>query len=162
MTAVLRAHGYKSTCKANLDKVRAACPDVDERLGGGKHTTKAKAATAKPRKPGKKAAPKTYPRSEHNPFRESSAYAACYDILAYHGENGVERGRLVDELSRLMPRKEGESDADHRRRAYFNVTVIASSRKDGKSHRCIAKAADGFFVERENSHLVLRLRDRKY
>jgi hypothetical protein len=40
---------------------------------------------------------------------------------------------------------------------------VASSRKDGRSHRCISKAADGFYVDRtEGGWLKLVLRDLKF
>jgi len=167
LTQVARALGFKgSVGSATTRKIREAVPDIDARIEANKAAGKAKPESSKAakadRKPKAGRKPKAYPRAEHSPFREGSAYAACYDILAAH-PNGIERAKLVDQLARLMPRKEGESDEARRRRAYFNVTVVASSREDGRSHRCIQRAADSFFVERTNGGwLRLRLRSRRF
>ena len=178
MSQVVRALGYRSVCGSTTSRIRSLVPDIGERLGGSKEgpakAVAAKAPTkraARPKKtpkakPQKKAARTEYPRADSNPFREGSAYATGYDILAHAGEAGIERGRWTDELARLMPLKEGESEESRRRRAGFNVTVLASSRESGESHRCISNhAADVYYCARsENggSWLKLVLRDRKY
>jgi len=174
ITEVVRRLGYKSVCGGTTKRIRELVPDIGDRLKAAKDGAKRlalKKVAKKKTKPAKakggprKGAPAEYFRAEHNPFRAgSSMYGICYDILAAHPD-GIPRDKLVNELARLMPRKEGESDADLHRRAYYNVTVVASSRESGESHRCIARAADTYFVARcENggSRLRLVLRDRRY
>lgn len=157
VTALARALGYSGSVSSWLKgKLTELVPDLAERIranGGGEAKPEAPKA-AKP-KPSRKPAPPTkYPRAEHNPFREGSAYAAAYDVLAAHPD-GVERSKLVSEVARVAG-KDGK-------RAYYDVTVVASSRKDGRSHKCVQKAADGYFVERTNGGwLKLVLRDRKF
>lgn len=168
MTEVVRGLGYKSVCGGTTRRIRELVPDVGDRLkaakGGGKKTAPKKATTskAKPSKatPATKGTPKEYPRDPNNPFREGSAYGACYDILAHAGDRGMDRAKLVEELARVTGKEH--------RKAYFDVTVVCSSRPgpehggDGGSHRCIAKASDSFWVAKRNGHVTLHLRDRRY
>ena len=94
-----------------------------------------------------------YPRAAHNKFREGSAYATAFDVLAAAGGKGIERSKLVEEVARLT----GKSI----KKSYFDVTVVASSRQDGRSHRCIARAADSYYVDRTaGGWLKLVVRDR--
>ncbi|MFC1451897.1 hypothetical protein ACFLSJ_00970 [Verrucomicrobiota bacterium] len=155
VTALARALGYSGSVSSWLkSKLVELVPDLMERIGRNKvGAGEAKPAAPKSR-PTKKASTKGYARAEHNPFREGSAYATAYDVLAAHPD-AVERSTLVSETARVTGKD--------LRKAYFDVTVVASSRKDGRSHRCIAKAADGYFVERTNGGwLKLVLRDRKF
>ena len=136
--------GLDDLLKTNREAAKAG--------GTGKAGKAGKAAKApKPPPAGKPAA---YSRHESNPFREGSAYGACFDILAAHPQ-GIGRTKLVEELARVTGKDKQKS--------YFDVTVVASSRKDGRSHRCISRAADGYYVERTDGGLLrLRLRDRKW
>lgn len=166
MSEVVHRLGYKSVCGATTKKIRALVPDIGERLGGAKGKGEKPAPTAKAAKPQAAKVKKTpkpakndsrteYPRAESNPFREGSAYATGYDILAAAGDKGIERAKLVAEVARITGKDP--------RKAYFDVTVVASSRKDGRSHRCIAKAADSYYVERtDGGWLKLVVRDRKF
>ena len=164
MTAVVKALGYRSVCGGTTRRIRELVPDIDQRLGGTKgKTVSPRTKPSKTKAVKRTAKTKALARADTNPFRKGSAYGTCYDLLVAAGEKGLGRGSLVDQLTKRMPRKEGESDESLRRRAYFNVTVIASSREDGSSHKSISnRAADVYFVVREGSWLKLVLRDRKY
>jgi len=94
ISQVAKALGFKgSVGSATTKKIRAACPGIEKRLKANKGAGKAKK-------------PKTYSRHETNPYREGSAYAAAYDVLAAAGERGIRRADLVKEVARLTGKPE--------------------------------------------------------
>ena len=145
MSQVVRALGYKSVCGGTTARVKAACPDIGERLkAAGKGHGKAKGGKGK-----------AYPRAESNPYRPGSAYAAAYDVLFAAGDKGIPRQDLVKEVARLTGKTE--------QRAYYDCVVVCSPTKDGKAHRSADKAADVYWVEKsDGGNVRIRLRDRKF
>jgi len=162
LTEVARSLGFKGRPGSTTTAaIRKAVPDVDERLkankaGKGAKPGTAEAATAKKPKAAVKANwEKAYPRHPSNPYREGSAYATAYDILADAGEKGIVRKDLVAEAARLTGKDE--------RRAYYDVTVVLSPRETGEAHRSANRAADAYWVEKaDGGNVKLRLRDRRF
>jgi hypothetical protein len=162
ITKLARALGYQGSVSSWLkSKLTELVPDLADRIKANRAPDASDApkaakegAAAKPRRESgnvKKPAAGTYPRSESNPFRDGSSYACAYDVLSAAGASGIERSKLVAEVARLAGKA--------LRKAYFDVTVVASSRKDGGSHKCISRAADRFYVDRtEGGWLKLVLR----
>lgn len=169
LTAVYKACGGTGCVPGSTArKMRALVGgDLDAKLATNREAAKADGAqkpgkARKAPKPAPGGKPAAYPRHESNPFRASSSYGACYDILLAHPQ-GIGRAKLVEELARATGKE--------RRKCYFDVTTVCSSRAgaseggdgDGRSHRCIARAADSYYVERgEGGLLRLRLRDREW
>ena len=143
LTGVAHALGYTgSVGSATTKKIREACPDIDKLL----KANKAGKRTAKP---------KTYPRHETNPYREGSAYATAYDVLAAAGSKGIIRKDLVAETARITGKDE--------KRAYYDVTVVCSPTEDGRAHRSASVAADTYWVEKaDGGKVTLRPRDRRF
>ncbi len=143
LTQVARALGFRgSVGSATTKKIRAACPGIDARLKDSKGG----------KKPSK---PKSYPRHETNPYREGSAYAVAYDVLAAAGDKGILRKDLVAETARVTGKEE--------RRAYYDCVVVCSPAESGKAHRSASVAADAYWVEKaDGGNVRLRLRDRRY
>jgi bacterioferritin-associated ferredoxin len=107
---------------------------------------KAKPTTPKPAKQ-TKAHPSKYSRHKSNPFRENSAYATCFDILAAH-KDGIGR----DEILNLIG-KETHKDIKH---AGYDLSVLLSAKESptGPRHR---SCREGFWVKREHHHYTLML-----
>ena len=136
MTAVVKALGYKSVCGGTTKRIRELVPDVGERLkanAGGKSPTTAKntgGKAAKATKPAKskggskRGVPTEYPRAEHNPFRQGSAYGACYDILAHAGDKGMKRAKLVEELARVTGKPAGRKPVRRKRRKKVELATM--------------------------------------
>ena len=100
LTAVWRACGGTGNIAGSTSaKIRTLVPDIEGRL----QKNKAGAAKPSPKKSAKKttkvktkkASPTEYPRHETNPYREGSAYATTYDVLASAGDKGFDRAKLV-------------------------------------------------------------------
>ena len=93
----------------------------------------------------KKARKAMFPRSATNPFRAGSSYGTCYDILAKH-QDGLSRKKLIE----LFAKATGKSE----KRAGFDAAVLLSAKdSSGERHR---SCREGFWIQRENDHLVLR------
>lgn len=145
LTQVAKSLGFKgSVGSATTRKIREAVPDIGERLKANKTAGKTKARK-----------PKTYTRHETNPYREGSAYATAFDVLAAAEEKGIIRKDLVAETARLTGKPE--------KNAYFDVTVVLSPRETGEAHRSANRAADVYWVEKtDGGNVKLRLRDRRF
>jgi len=148
----------KAAIRAALDKGEIV-PDIDVLLKGTAEPANVEAKAAAPEaRPAK--APKARPaardggkrpRDPRNPFRPTSAYAACFDILAAHPD-----GMPKDKLVQLLAGATGK-DAKH---AAFDAQVLLSargnepglSRNDGPRHR---SCRPGFWVRRTNGHVQL-------
>jgi len=165
MTKLAHELGYKGSVSSSLTrKLRALVPGIDGMLKGaagpdkGDGCGKAKAGAPGPKagkapkgkaKPAAKAG--KCPRDGRNPFREGSAYATCFDILAAH-KDGLPRERLVELLAKATGK-----DAVH---AGYDAQVLLSahgnepglSRNEGPRHR---SCRPGFWVKRTNGHVTL-------
>ena len=100
---------------------------------------------------GKAKASGKWPHDARNPFRQDTAYAACFDILA-----SFPKGLRKDELVRLLS---GATGKDLQRAAYDAQILLSAqgnepglSRNDGPRHR---SCRPGFWVKRINSHVTL-------
>jgi hypothetical protein len=171
MTQLAHELGYKGSVSSTLTrKFRQLCPDITTLLaktaesatGGdeGKAEVEPKAGKAAKGKPDKdKAKPATkaegkWKRDPRNPFRQGSAYAVCFDILAAPAHKaGLPREKLVALLA--------EATGKDIKRAGFDAQVLLSargseepglSRNDGPRHR---SCRPGFWVRRENGHVQL-------
>ena len=160
MTRLAHGLGYRGSVSSWLaGKLRAIVPDIDVLLKGTAEPANVEAKAAAPEaRPAK--APKARPaardggkrpRDPRNPFRPTSAYAACFDILAAHPD-----GMPKDKLVQLLAGATGK-DAKH---AAFDAQVLLSargnepglSRNDGPRHR---SCRPGFWVRRTNGHVQL-------
>jgi hypothetical protein len=143
LSDIARSLGFKGRPGSTTTAaIRKAVPDVDERIRANKGDTKAKK-------------PKTHPRHESNPYREGSAYATAFDVLAAAGSRGILRKDLVAETARVTGKPE--------KNAYFDVTVVLSPRETGEAHRSANRAADAYWVEKaDGGNVKLRLRDRRF
>lgn len=86
-----------------------------------------------------------YPRATGNPFRETSAYAICFDVLHAHPD-GISRQQLVTEVAKITKKDEKHSA--------YDCAVLLSSRENGERHQ---SCRSGFWVERTNDHLILHV-----
>lgn len=157
MADLARALGRSGSVSSWLRaKLTELVPDIASRIEANKAATPANdtakdaevsAETEKPA--GKSKAPA---RAASNPFRAGGAYATCYDVLAANPK-GIERPKLVETLARLTGK-----DA---KRANFDVTVVASVRKDGGCHPTIRRVSGVYHVERTDAGLRLVVRGGK-
>jgi hypothetical protein len=171
MTAVAKALGYKSGSSGVLKKLVSMVPDLEDRLAinapasgkdapkdiasgakptvakVGKKTTKP--ATEKPPVEKKTAGKGDYPMPECVPFRPTSGYAMVWAILHSHKEKGISKPDLIAKYRAWSgkPQKNAEFDAH----------VVVSPKEDGSCHRSAAKAAQSYWVQRENDFLRLHL-----
>ena len=177
MTQLAHGLGYKGNVSGSLaKKIRALCPDIGDLLAkaaesakgpdrgksnpkpekpAGSHATK----PPKSKKGGKPGQPKpvtaqaesNYPRDSRNPFRASSAYGVCFDILAAH-KDGLLRKELVGLLA-----KETGKDEKH---AGYDAQVLLSAKpnenglnnNDSPRHRA---CRPGFYIKREGDNVRL-------
>lgn len=102
------------------------------------------------RKSAKKSRPtnSTFSRSDKNPFREHSSYATAWDILFAHPA-GLPRQKLVE----LLAKATGKSV----KRAGYDVSVVVSPASASPTSIRHRSCRDGYGIERENDHVVLRL-----
>ena len=148
-------HAKLLTKKGGGMSTKKAAKSTENKGGkGGRQTAKKAEPTAKAAEPKATAAGESsLKRAEGNPFRDGSAYAACFDILAAH-KAGIRR----DELVRLLAQHTGKDE----KRAGFNVQVLLSAKpnedglnnNDSPRHRACRK---GFYVRRENDHVKLMI-----
>jgi hypothetical protein len=120
--------------------------------GMSKKSASKKHKTAKTKRPKQNqgSKPKTkgmVPRVSSNPFRDGSSYGVGYDILASHKE-GLPRQKFVE----LLAKATGKST----KRAGFDAAVVLSA-KDGPTGPRHPSCREGYWVIRENDHVVLRL-----
>ena len=165
MTAVAKMLGYKSGSSGVLKKLIATVPDLAARLAAAapaanKDAPKEPAREAKPKgkktgavaekKPAGKAA---FTIPDYTPFRHTdgkpSGYAMVWAILHAHKDTGISKADLVAKYKAWS----GKADKN----CGFDVHVVISPREDGASHRSAAKAAQSYWVQRENDFLRLRL-----
>lgn len=143
ISQVYRLLGHAGSIPGSTAKrIRELVPDIDERLKSNKGTQPVAIE-----KSGKKAAIKKFPRSPSNPFREGSGYGLAYDILAAH-KDGISKEKLIEVYAKASRK--------NLKRAGYDVAVLLSARtsKTSERHR---SCADGFWIERENSFLRLRV-----
>ncbi len=89
-----------------------------------------------------------FPRSDNNPFRAGSSYATAFVILVAHPA-GLPRQKLVE----LLAKATGKSI----KRAGFDVAVVVSPASASPTSDRHSSCRDGYGVEHENDHVVLRL-----
>lgn len=163
MTQLAHGLGFKGKASGALAKrIRALYPEIDALLAKmaesvkaktgdhGKSTPikdtkrgKAKAATTKPE--GK------YPRDTRNPFRPTSAYGACFDILAAHKD-----GLTKHELVRLLAEDTGKDE----KHAGYDVQVLLSAKpnENGLNNNDSPRqraCRPGFYIKREGDNVRL-------
>ena len=86
-------------------------------------------------------------RVEGNPFRNGSAYAVAWDVLAHAGgSEGISKGQLIMEVAKATGKDE--------RHAGFDVAVLLSAKENGERHQ---SCRPGFWVERTNDFLKLHV-----
>jgi hypothetical protein len=106
-----------------------------------------KKAKAGVKKPTVKKNGKAYPRVAGNPYR-AGAYSTAFDILFAH-PTGLPRQKLVE----LLAKSKGISV----RKAGFDVSVVISPSTASPASPRHRSCREGYGIERENDHLVLRL-----
>ena len=109
--------------------------------------TKAKLVKTAKKTKNAKAVPSKFPRHKSNPFREGSSYGAIFDAFVLK-KNGIRR----DELSKLAMEATGK-DAKH---ASYDLAVILSA-KDSNTGQRHKSSREGYWVRRENDHLILMI-----
>ena len=174
LTGVAKLLGYKSGSSATLKKITQMVPDIEARLAintPAKDSPKVVANEAKPKavKAGKKTAKvvpadkkpsekKTAGKSEYVipdccPYRHAagnpSGYSLVFSILFAFKDTGISKKDLVAKYMAWSGKPE--------KNANFDTHVVASPRQDGTAHRSASKAADVYWVERENDFYRLHL-----
>jgi hypothetical protein len=157
-TAIVKALGYKSGSSSVLRRLTAVVPDLAGILAMGHEAPAGKPAKGKTvkvdsakGKTAKQRADKGWPCDPRNFFRQGSAYATCFDILAAHPD-GLTREKLIELLAKATGK-----DAKH---AAYDAQVLLSAcgndeglnRNEGPRHRSCRM---GFWVQRVNSHVKL-------
>ena len=161
LTGLAHGLGYRGSVSSTLTKkFRQLFPDIDVLLkrtaesakGGTADGAAGKADAAKPKaKPASKAKGK-WARDARNPFRDGSAYATCFDILAAH-KDGLPKAKLVELLAKATGK-----DNEH---SGYDAQVILSAHGaagdglnpfEGPRHR---SCRPGFWVRRTNGHVRL-------
>ena len=158
LTEVYRILGGKKLSGAEANRIRQACPGIEQVLAQNKAagTLKAeeKAMTEKPtlqtsgKSKGSKKTPKTnkFPRNRVNPFRPKSNYALAFDILAASKEGlPLATWRELYAKAARKPLKLAGFDTQ--------VLLTAKDTPTGERHR---SCRDGFYIEREGDHVRIR------
>jgi len=144
-TGTTSAAGKTEAAKDKPAKAKKATPTTLAKAA--KSTTKPTAKSAK-----SVAAQGKWKHDPRNPFRQGSAYALCFDILAAH-KDGLPREKLVALLAAATGK-----DAKH---AAYDAQVLLSARpnEDGLNNNdspCRHRSCrPGFWVRRENGHVKL-------
>lgn len=164
ISGVWKALGGKGNISGSTTKkIRVLVPDIQDRLDSNKKkptdipgVPKEPSAPVTPTtKPAKDAKPKEampirkskFPRHPQNPFRNGSAYAICFDIMAAHPD-GIARDKLLPLLGK-------ETDKDEKHAAYdLSVLLSAKESPTGPRHR---SCREGFWVKKEHQHYSLML-----
>ena len=141
LTEVYRILGGKKLSGAEANRIRQACPGIEQVLAQNK------AAGSVKSKPEVK--PAKVSQSEDGistPYRKGSAYSKVYQILAEHPE-GISRADLIREAARRCKKPAS--------RSAFDVAVVVSPRESctGPRHR---SARDSYFLKVEGSCYTLR------
>jgi hypothetical protein len=166
LTDISRALGHKGTISGSVAaRIRELVPNVadllaankpakdaksasDAKQAGNPKVKKAAKASAKPA--GKKTAGAVaYPIPDCTPYRESSGYAQVWAILHAHKDTGISKTDLTAKYKAWCKKPDANCG--------FDVHVVISPREDGSCHRSAAKAAQTYWVERENDFLRLRM-----
>ena len=107
---------------------------------------KAKEPAKKPPHKPAKVTSSPYPRHEKNAFREGSSYSTAFDLLASR-KSGIRR----DEAVKLLAEATGK-DIKH---AGYDLAVLCSAKESvtGPRHK---SCKEGFWIMKENDHLLLR------
>lgn len=119
--------------KARKSAAKKIKSTVSKRVKGKKLIKQKKSKTA-------------FPPANGCPFRSGSAYATVYSILSAHPA-GITRQKLIELAAKATSKSI--------KRAGFDVSVLLSAKESltSKRHR---SCRDGFWVQRENDHLVLK------
>jgi hypothetical protein len=167
LTAVSKALGLgKGSVSGSTAKaIRALVPDIEARLaankankGDTKTDAKPKVAKAKPSTTKGKVKPAKapikegkWPRDPRNPFREGSAYATCFNILAFH-KAGLPKEKMVELLAEATGKdiKHAGYDAQVLLSAHPNDNGLSNN--DSPRHR---SCRPGFWIQRTNGHVKL-------
>ena len=177
LTGIAHALGHKGTVSGSVAaRIRELVPDVADLLAANKPSKGAKseasgtkpevATTAKPArkaakgtaKPaGKKTVGTTCTIPESCPYRHSgdtpSGYAMVWSILFAHRDKGISKPDLLARYREWSGKPEQNCG--------FDVHVVLSPREDGSSHRSAAKAAQHYWIERQNDWYKLHLLSEK-
>jgi hypothetical protein len=164
MTQLAHEFGYRGSVSSTLTKkFRQLIPNINALLKGSAEPAKGEthggtAKTAEPKaskapKAKSKPAPKAskYPRDPRNPFREGSAYATCFDILAAH-KDGLPKEKLVELLAKSTGKDLVHSGYDCQVLMSAHPNENGLSNNDSPRHR---SCRPGFWIKRTNGHAQL-------
>jgi hypothetical protein len=171
LTDISRALGHKGTISGSVAaRIRELVPNVADLLaankpakdakdaksasdakpeGNPKINKKAAKASAKPATGKKTAGAVAYPLSDCIPYRESSGYAQVWAILHAHKDTGISKTDLTAKYQAWCKKP--------LKNCQFDVHVVISPKEDGSCHRSAAKAAQSYWIQRENDFLRLRM-----
>jgi len=159
-----RLIGYKKISGSTVKRIKTLLPGIEKLLKGNrtiqdlespakKSTTPTnivkKPAVKSTKSPIKKAVKKSnYPQNPKNPFRLGSSYGKCWQLLYKHINGGIHKSKLIKALAEATGKSE--------ERAYYDAMVLLSARdsNSGKRHR---SCKEGFWVKKENDHVVLMI-----
>ena len=160
LSDISRALGYKGAISGSLSKkIRQLVPHIDDLLRGNRAVQEQdKKPTDKPNKKPKSKSADTKPvkasgnHADGNPYRAGSNYAVVFDCLAKMGKDKpVSRKDLVKKVCEISGKDE--------KHVGYDLSVVLSPSKDGKSHRNAVKPGRVYWVERlEHSTLQLHMR----
>lgn len=176
LTGIAHELGHQGTISGSVAKrIRELVPNIADLLAVNKTVKvvtggEASGTTAKPAKPAKKAAKGTakpagkktagtaaFPIPECCPFRHTegkpSGYAMAWAILYAHRDKGISKPDLLAKYRAWSGKPEQNCG--------FDVHVVLSPREDGSSHRSAAKAAQHYWIERQNDWYKLHLLSEK-
>lgn len=155
LAEVYRILGGKKLSGAEANRIRQACPGIEQVLAQNKAAGTLK-AEEKPQatvpksgttgKGAKKNSKAMYARCDKNPFRNGSNYAFAFDILA-SSKDGLSLAEWRERYAKAArkPLKLAGFDTQ--------VLLTAKDSPTGERHR---SCRDGFYIEREGDHVRIR------
>ena len=138
ITTIVKAIQIKKPAKKAATVKGKGKKAVKQSTKAAKKTAK-KAKTVKTIKATKRG---KYPRHAKNPFRDGSAYATAFDIMAAYPK-GLPKEKLIELFCR-----ETHKDKQH---GQYDCAVLCSAKNNSRHQSC----ADGFTVERQNDFVQL-------
>lgn len=160
LTEVYRILGGKKLSGAEANRIRQACPGIEQVLAQNKAAGTLKAeetamagkptlqTSGKPKSAKKTAKANIFPRNRANPFREGSNYSLAFDILAA-SKDGLPLTEWRESYAKAARKPLKLAGYD------IQVLLTAKDSPTGERHR---SCRDGFYVEREGDHVRIRFR----
>lgn len=155
LAEVYRILGGGKLSGAEANRIRQACPGIEQVLAQNKAAGTLKAEEKSPatipksgksEKTAKKNSKAKYARCDKNPFREGSNYSLAFDILA-SSKDGLSLAEWRERYAKAARKP--------LKLAGFDTQVLLTAKYTPTSERH-RSCRDGFFIEREGDHVRIR------